>query len=125
LISAPASIFSRNAATDGIRRSCRASAMTARSRKNIVPACKMIGCPRASSIKCARLALLALHFDHARLQAQLAGGLGRSIALFARKCVARAFGEGRPRQFLASDLDPLGGEFKLTDENAGYIASWM
>ena len=85
----------------------------------------MIGCPRASSIKCARVALLALHFDHARLQAQLAGGLGRSIALFARKRVESDSDEARARECLASDLDPLGGEFKLTHENAGYIASWM
>jgi hypothetical protein len=44
------SVFSRNAAIDGIRRSSNACAMASRSRKNIGLAGKMIGWPRASSI---------------------------------------------------------------------------
>src|SRR6266511_47511 len=40
-------MFSRNAATDGMRRSSSACAMAARSRKKIGPAGKMIGCPGA------------------------------------------------------------------------------
>src|SRR5262249_15429307 len=75
--------------------------------------------------KCASVALLALHFDHARLQTQLAGCLGGSIALLARKRVESDSDEGRARERLASDLNAFGGEFDLADEDAGHVAAGM
>jgi hypothetical protein len=74
--------------------------------------------------KCVTIAVLALHIDHARLEAQVTGRLGGSIALLARKRIESDSDHSRARERLASDLDPFGCKFKLTHENAGYIASW-
>src|SRR6516164_4326201 len=75
--------------------------------------------------KCARVALLAFDFDHARLQAQLAGRIGCRIALLVRKRVESDADEGRARERLASDLNAFGGELDLAHENAGHIAAGM
>jgi hypothetical protein len=74
-------------------------------------------------VKCTAVALFAFYFDHARLQAQLAGRLGCCIALLTRKRVKCDTDYGRARERLASDLDALGGELKLADENAGHLAA--
>src|SRR5215831_3364787 len=119
-------MFSRNAAIDGMRRSSNACAMTARSRRNIGPAendrlpAGIVHCS-----ECASVVLLALHFDHARLQAQLPGRLGCCITLLLRKRVESDADEGRARECLASDLDPFGGELELADEDAGHVAAGM
>src|SRR5215831_10784215 len=60
--------------------------------------------------KCATVALLAFDFDHARLQAQLAGCLSRCIALLSRKRVKCDSDDSRARECLASNLDAFGGE---------------
>ena len=73
--------------------------------------------------KCVSVALL--HFDHARLQAQLAGRLGCLIALLARKCVESDSDEARARERLASDFNAFGGELELADEDAGHIAAGL
>src|SRR5262249_22280710 len=72
--------------------------------------------------KCAGVAALAFDFDHARLQPQLAGGLGRSIALLARNRVECDSDDGPARERLARDLDAFGGELELADENTGHVA---
>src|SRR5215467_14293122 len=120
-------MFSRNAAIDGMRRSSNACAMAARSRRNIGPAGKMIGCPLGilHRAKCVSVALLAFDFDRSRLQAQLAGRLGGSIALLARKRVESDSDEGRARERLAGDFNAFGGELELADEDAGHIAAGM
>src|SRR5262249_51026190 len=71
--------------------------------------------------KCAGVAALAFDLDHARLQPQLAGRLGRSIALLARNRVECDSDGGRARKRLARDLDAFGGELELADENTGHV----
>src|SRR5262245_36818416 len=71
------------------------------------------------SAKCASVALLVLHFDHARLQAQLAGRLGCCITLLLRERVESDADDGRVRERLASDFNTFGGELDLADEDAG------
>src|SRR5262249_17072025 len=75
--------------------------------------------------KCATVVLLALHFDHARLQAQLRGRLGCCITLLLRKRVESDADEGRARERLVSDLNAFGGELDLADEDAGHVAAGM
>jgi hypothetical protein len=87
----------------------------------------MIGLPAGivHRAKCASVALLAFDFDHARFQAQFAGRLRCCIALLARKRVKCDPDDGRVRERLVSNLDALGGELELADENAGHIAPGM
>ena len=73
----------------------------------------------------AGIAPFAFDFDHARLQAQLAGRLGGSIALFTRKRVENDSDETRARERLASDFDAFGGELNLTDEDASHVAAGL
>jgi hypothetical protein len=54
-------------------------------------------------VKCATITLLVFDFDHARLQAQLAGRLGGSFALLVRKRVESDSDEASARERLASD----------------------
>src|SRR5262249_5893300 len=68
--------------------------------------------------KCATVVLLTFHLDHARLKPQLAGRLGRHIALLARNPVEGDSEHSGARERLASDLDPFGGELELAYENA-------
>src|SRR6516162_1419683 len=117
-------MFSWYAAIDGMRRSSSACAIAAvaqeyrtRRQDDRLPA-DIVHCA-----KCATVALLAFDFDHARLQAQLAGCLSRCIALLSRKGVKCDSDDSRARERLASNLDAFGGEFELAYENAGNIAS--
>src|SRR6266576_3795028 len=120
-------MFSRNAAIDGMRRSSKACAMT-----NAIAqeyrACGQNDRLPAGIVhraKCTSVALLALHFDHARLQAQLASCLGCRIALLARNRVGSNADEGRVRERLASDCNAFSGELDPADEDAGHVAAGM
>src|SRR5262245_30308746 len=74
-------------------------------------------------VKRVTIAVLTFHLDHARFQAQLTGCLGCHIALLARDSIECNADGSCPRKHLASDLDPLRGEFKLAHKNTGHIAA--
>src|SRR5262249_27695588 len=71
--------------------------------------------------ECAGVIPLAAEFDHARLQAELARGLRRRIALFARRRIESHSDDACARKRLARDLDPLGRELELAHEDAGHV----
>src|SRR5262249_56495089 len=66
--------------------------------------------------------LLPFPLDHALLKPQLAGRLGRCIALLARNGVEGDSEHGRARERLARDFDAFGGELELAYENASHTA---
>src|SRR5258708_8724496 len=69
------------------------------------------------------VAMLGLDFDQARLEAELAGPLGRRLALLARSPVKSDSDDCRARERLTSDLDALGGKLDLANENTRHIAA--
>jgi hypothetical protein len=81
--------------------------------------------PRGRAEICATVALLALEFDRARLETELAGSVDSGIALLARNRVESNADHSRARECLASDFNAFGGELELADEDPGHIAAGM